>query len=277
MVPKRSLGKTGFQASLLGLGGQITVEHEDPQAEAIIHKALDLGVNYIDTSPRYGDTVSETNIGRVMAHRRSEAFLATKTIERTYDGVMRQIDESLHRLQTDYLDLYQMHNLRLPEELQTILSPSGALKAFEQLQEQGTIRYMGITGHKDPALMMKAMESHPFDTILMPLNVGDVHFTPFQTQVLQKAAEKNLGIIAMKVAAKGKLNPGKDFTMEELLGYVCTLPITAAIVGVAGVKELEENVRIIQSFTPFSKEQMASLEKRSEKLAYPANFFKHEW
>ena len=279
MLPTRPFGKTGFDVTLFSLGGEATVEKADrpDDAEAIVHRALDLGVNYIDTSPRYGDTGSETNIGRVMALRRPEAFLATKTIERTYDGVMKQIAESLKRLQTDHLDLYQVHNLRVKDELESILAPDGALKAFEKLKDQGVIRFMGVTGHKDPALMVEAIKAYPFDTILMSLNVGDVHYASFKNQVLDEAVERDMGIIAMKVTARKQLKPGEDFTMKDLLGYVFTLPITNAIVGIGSLAELEENVEIAQSFTPFSADEMSLLEQRAATMAYPANYFKHEW
>jgi uncharacterized protein len=279
MLPKRPLGSTGSSVTRLGLGGQITVEYADQaiDAEAIIHRALDLGINYIDTSPRYGDTASETNIGRVMAQRRNEVFLATKTKERTYSGVMHQVEESLQRLQTDHLDLYQIHNLRVEEELRTILALDGAMRAFTELKEQGIIRFAGVTGHKDPALMKKAIASYPFDTILMPMNVGDVYHASFQDGVLPAAVSRKMGIIGMKVTAKGRLTPGADFTMQELLGYVLTLPVTTAIVGIGTLEELEENVKIVQAFAPFSDDTMSLLEKRAAPMAYPANFFKHEW
>ena len=279
MLPTRLLGSTGFSATRLGLGGQITVESADQanDAEAIVHRALDLGINYIDTSPRYGATASETNIGRVMAHRRQEAFLATKTVERTYDGAMRQVEESLKRLQTDYLDLYQIHNLRLREDLLTLLSPDGALKAFTKLKDEGIIRFVGVTGHKDPVLLKDAIAAYPFDTILMSLNVGDAHYASFKDSVLPEAVQRKMGIIAMKVTAKGRLQPGKEFTMQELISYVLTLPVATVIVGMGTLEELEENVQIVQHFTPLSEMAMSQLETRAAPLAYPANFFKHEW
>ncbi len=279
MLPKRSFGKTGFDVTLLSLGGEAAVEKADqPEtAEAIGHRALDLGINYIDTSPIYGETGSETNIGLVMAKRRGEAFLATKTAQRTYDGAMRQLEESLQRLKTDYLDLYQVHNLRVDEELKAALAKDGAIKAFEKMKDQGVIRFIGVTGHKDPVLMMDAINAYPFDTILMSLNVGDVYHASFKKQLLDEAVKKEMGIIAMKVAAAGRLKPGRDFAMKEMLEYVFTLPITNAIVGTGSLEELEENVETVKSFSPLSEEEMAELEKRAKPLSYQANFFKHEW
>ncbi len=279
MLPKRPFGKTGFEVTLLSLGGEAAVERLDrpDDAEAIIHRALDLGVNYIDTSPTYGDGGSETNIGRVMAIRRKEAFLATKTGERTYDGAMREVEESLKRLQTDHLDLYQVHDLRMEAELKAIMAKGGAMEAFEKLKDQGVIRHIGVTSHKDPQLLYDALCAYPFETALMALNVGDVHHASFKKNLLGKAVDLGIGIIAMKVAAAGRLKPGDAFTMKEMLTYAFSLPICNAIVGTGSLQELEENVKTATNFTPLSEEQMTALEKRAEPLAYPANFFKHEW
>lgn len=279
MLTKRPLGKTGFEVALLGLGGQSTLQDPDrpEDAEAIVNRALDLGINYIDTSPRYGDTTSEKHLGRIMASRRSEVFLATKTADRTYDGTMRQVEDSLKRLQTDHLDLYQIHNLRLEDELLAILGKDGALKAFEKLKDDGVIRFMGVTGHKDPALMLDAIRAFPFDTVLMSLNVGDIHDRSFKEQLLGEAVKREMGIIAMKLTANGRLKPGEMFTIKEMLEYVFTLPVSNAIVGISSLAELEENVKIAGSFTPLSNKEMTALEDKAKPLAYPANYFKHEW
>jgi uncharacterized protein len=279
MLPKRPLGKTGFNVTLLSLGGEAAVEKKErpDDAEAIIHRALDLGINYIDTSPVYGETGSETNIGRVMASRRAEVFLATKSGERTYDGVMRQIEESLKRLQTDHLDLYQMHDLRMDAELKAILAKGGALEAFEKLKDQKVIRHIGVTSHKDPALMLEAIRAYPFATALVALNVGDVHHASFKDNFLPEAVQQGLGIVAMKATAAGRLKPGETFTMKEMLEYVFTLPISNVIVGIGSLDELEENIETLQAFSPLADAEMKALEDRAEPLAYKANFFKHEW
>ena len=158
-LKKRVLGKTGEEINLLSLGGEITVADRDRQDEAIeiINRAIDSGVNYIDTAPAYKDGDSESNLGRVMKDRRDEVFLASKTHKRSYSGTMELIEKSLNRLQTDYLDLYQVHNVRTEQDLSEIFSKNGAIKALEELKDQGVIRNLGITGHKDPEILLKGI------------------------------------------------------------------------------------------------------------------------
>jgi uncharacterized protein len=152
MMLKRKLGKTGYSVSIFSLGGESAIERSSnpAEAEALINRALDLGVNYIDTAPAYGTGGSESNIGRVMAYRRKEIFLATKTGDRTFDGTMRQVEKSLTRLKTDYIDLYQLHDIQTKADLDQAFSAAGALRALEQLKSDGVIRFLGITGHKYP-------------------------------------------------------------------------------------------------------------------------------
>ncbi len=279
-LPKRALGKTGFQVGLFSLGGEATVEKRDRREEAveIIHRALDRGVNYIDTAASYGDGGSEENIGEVMRSRREEVFLASKTHDRTYDGTMRLFEQSLQRLQTDYLDLYQVHNVRVQEDLDRALSKDGAVRAMERLKEEGAVRHLGITGHKDPEILRRGIQEYPFDCLLMALNAADLHYLPFQESLLETALEKEIGIIAMKVTARGSLfQEGGLQTMQQALGYVFSLPVSTAIVGISTVEELEENVALAADFTPFSREKMAHLAQLVAPYQEEANFFKYRW
>ncbi len=276
----RKLGRTGKKVSILGLGGEASVEKSsDPQvAEQIINRALDEGVNYIDTAPVYGIGGSETNIGRVMAYRRGDAFLASKTHERSYDGTMRLFEESLNRLQTDYLDLYQVHNLRVHEEVNEIFGKQGAVRALEELKEQGVIKHIGVTSHKDPAVLRQAMENHDFDCVLMSLNAADSHRKSFKDGVLEFAVEKKMGIIAMKVFATGRLlqDGGLD-SFEEALGYVLSLPISTAIIGTSTLEELEKNLSFCREFGGFEAEKMHTIEDKTSLKEREGNFFKIEW
>ncbi len=280
VMPKRKLGQTGHEVSLFSLGGEATIEKSDRQeeAEAIIHRALDAGVNYIDTSPIYNRGGSETNIGRVMASRREEVFLASKSHDRSYDGTMRLIEQSLRRLQTDYLDLYQVHNVRVENDLEQALSRQGAVRAMEKLKTEKVIRHIGITGHKDPDVLLKGIAEYDFDTILCSLNAGDVHYAPFQKELLQKATEKQMGIIAMKVTAVNRLiKPQGTISMGQALGYVLSFPVSTAIVGVSDIKQVDENVQVAREFKPFSQEKLAGIEDKVRPYKDQANFFKHHW
>lgn len=151
-MPKRVLGKTGYQVGIFSLGGQATLEQAGTEKESIkiINRALDLGVNYIDTAAAYGQGISETYIGKVMKDRRNEVFLATKTHNRTYDGSMKLLEKSLKQLQTDKIDLWQLHNVRTDDDLKKIFANDGAIKALEEARRNGIVRYLGITGHYDP-------------------------------------------------------------------------------------------------------------------------------
>jgi len=280
MIPRRTLGKTGYAVSLFSLGGEATVEQSGraDEAEAIINRAIDKGVNYIDTAPTYGGGGSETNIGRVMEYRRDEVFLATKTGDRSYDGTMRLIEQSLERLRTDHIDLYQLHNVRAAGDLDRIFAGDGALKALEKLKEEGVIRHVGITGHKDPGVLLRGINEYPFDCLLMSLNAGDIHYSPFQDQLLQEAAKKEMGIIAMKVTARGRIFredglPG----MKQALDYVFSFPISTAIVGISSESEVDENARIAAEFEKLPAEEIKHLEELVKPYEQEANFFKVQW
>jgi len=170
-MPTRNLGKTGFRVGIFSLGGQAAIEKPDNEAVAVplVEKALDLGVNYIDTSARYGGDPrwSEQYIGKVMKRRRNEAYLATKTHDRTRDGSLKLLETSLKLLQTDHVDLWQIHNLTSMEQVERIFAPDGAVKAMQEAREQKLVRHLGITGHADPDVLLEALRRFPFDTILL--------------------------------------------------------------------------------------------------------------
>ncbi len=279
-MPLRKLGRTGVEVAPFSLGGEATVQQRTRQAEAvrIVNRALDLGVNYIDTSPTYGGGGSETNIGLVMADRREEAFLATKTHDRSYDGTMRLIEQSLQRLKTDRIDLYQIHNVRTESDVRQAFSERGAVKALEQLRDDGVIRFTGITGHRDPNVLLRAIQNYRFDCLLMTLNAADVHYRPFQKELLQEALRQDLGIIAMKVTAVGRIFRDDGITsMEQALGYTLSFPVSTAIVGISSVRELEEDVAIAARARPLPSEELAAIEALSRAYADDGNFFKHRW
>jgi aryl-alcohol dehydrogenase-like predicted oxidoreductase len=279
-MPLRPLGRTGHQVRIFSLGGQATLEEagRDEDASAIINRAIDLGVNYIDTARVYGRGVSETYVGRVMKSRRKEVFLATKTRERSYDGSMRSLDASLKALQTDRLDLWQLHNVRTQEDLDQIFAADGAIKALERARDEKIVRFLGITGHRDPLVLRKGIEQYPFDSILMALNAADRHKASFIDNLLPIAVAKKMAIIGMKVPARGKIfREGGITTMKEAMSYVLTLPVSSIIVGISTVKELEENIRIAENFMPLSQEEMKKLEDLTRPYFTEASFFKESW
>ena len=278
-IPTRPLGQTGHSVSILSLGGEATIEKKQQQKEAIkiINRALDLGVNYIDTSPKYGQGGSEKNIGEVMKTRRNEVFLASKTHGRTYDETMRLFENSLKRLNADYLDLYQIHNVQTTEEVKQIIGENGAIKAVEKLKSEGAVQNIGLTGHKSPDILLKLLKCYDFDCLLMAFSAADPHYQSFQ-KLLTEASERNLGIIAMKTAGVGRIFQDEGISsMKQALGYVWSHPVHTAIVGTSTLEELEENVQAARGFTPYSSEKLRELEKITKPYGKNANFYKIEW
>jgi len=293
-MPMRNLGRTGYQAGLFSLGGQAAVEKPDNEAVAvpIVERALDLGVNYIDTSARYGGDArwSERYIGTVMKRRRKEAFLATKTHDRTRDGSWKLLERSLELLQTDHVDLWQIHNLSKMEQVEQIFAADGAVKALLEAREQKIVRHIGVTGHADPAVLLEAIRRHQFDSILLALNAADPHHLSFRQELLPLAVEKEMAIIGMKIPARGLLlsswkppaDPASRYagtrpgTLEypEALRYVLSLPVSTVIVGVDSIAQLEQNVQLARSFVPLSDDQMKTLEARAEPVHRQALFFR---
>ncbi len=296
-MPMRNLGRTGYSVGVFSLGGQAAVEQPRNEAVAvpIIERALDLGVNYLDTAARYGgdERWSQRYVGQVMKRRRGEAFLASKTHDRTRDGSLRLLDESLKLLQTDHLDLWQVHNLSRLEEVEQVFRPDGAVKALQEAREQGLVRHIGVTGHADPDVLIEALRRAPFDTLLLALNAADAHHRSFKATLLPLAVEQELGIIGMKIPARGRLlsgwtpppagdparrpqdrGPGA-LSMREALRYVLSLPVSTVIVGCDTVAQLEENVALARTFNPLSADQMAELERRAAPVHEQALFFRN--
>lgn len=277
-MPERPLGRTGHRVRLFSLGGQATLEKADTRdaSVAIINRAIDLGVNYIDTAAAYGGGISQTYIGEVMASRRDEVFLATKTHRRTRDESMRILEESLRLLQTDRLDLWQLHNVRTDEQVDRIFAKGGAIEALQEARDQGVVRFLGITGHYDPAPLMRAIEEFDFDTVLMALNPADRHHLAFAEELLPMAKKKNMGVIAMKIPARGRLfREGGVTSMKDAMSYVLTLPgVSTVIVGCDDIVQLDENVSIAAGFEPLSDVEMARVEALTADYATEAAFFK---
>lgn len=269
-MPTRRLGKTGHDVSIFSLGGVSTLarDGERDAAVEIVNHALDLGVNYIDTAADYGGGVSESHIGEVMKERRDEVFLATKSHVYDYDGVMRMCEESLERLQTDYLDLYQHHRVQDLERLDRIAQPDGALRAFEQLRDEGVVRHLGITSHT-PHIMTEALERHDFDCVLITINAAHmVYGTPYNsedlTAFLAKAAEKDVGVIAMKVMNNGNVLE-RGLSSEQALRYALSREaVSTACVGISELWQLDENVEVVRNFEQLSPEELEELEQLAQ-------------
>ena len=299
-MPTRNLGKTGYKVGIFSLGGQASLEHPNnfDVAVPIIERALDMGVNYIDTSSIYGgpERWSEQYVGRVMAHRRSQAFLATKTKERTREGSMRMIEKSLELLKTDHVDLWQLHDIGIQANVDEVFAKGGAMEALLEMKDQKVVRHLGITGHFRPDALMECIHRYPFDTILMAINAADPHHFSFNAELLPLAVEKQMGIIGMKIPGRGRLlsswtpppleqqkhswegmvlapTPG-TLTMREAVFYALSRPVSTIIVGCDTIAQLEENVQHAREFTPLSDKQAAEIVAKAEPVSKPGLFFR---
>lgn len=264
-LPTRPLGRTGERVTLFGLGGEGVLRTDGRWAEAaeVITWALDCGVNYFDTAPAYSSSIDY--YGATLGERRRHIFLASKTADRTRDRSLVILDDSLRRLRTDHLDLWQLHDLRTTSELDVIFSPRGAIHALTQAREEGRVRFLGITGHHDPAVLLEAMRRFPFDTVLVALNAADVHRRSFVQTVLPEAQQRGMGVIGMKVYGGGPLVArGGPCSPQEALGYALSLPgISCVVIGCRTPAEVEANVQAAASFQQPSPDQMRALEQRT--------------
>lgn len=277
-LPTRILGRTNENVPILGLGGSaspLSRSSEEKEAIAIIERAIELGIRYFDTAANYGP--SEDFLGRALGDR-SDVFVASKTSSRTYDDAWRQLERSLTRLRRDRLDLWQFHALTYDWDLDTILQPrQGAIRAAHEAKEQGLIRYLGVTGHHNPGIIAKAIERHPFDTALIPINAADKHTpAPFIDRVLPVARQANTGIIAMKVPAYGRLlKPGVLNGMQEAIAYALSQEgAHCCIIAAETVAQLEENVRAASAFETLSASALAAIEQRTASVWRESSFFR---
>jgi len=206
-IEKRSLGKTGEMLSMIGFGGIIVKDATDEEASAIVKLAIDSGINYFDVAPSYGD--AEIKLGPALEPYRKDVFLACKTGKRTKAESREELEQSLQRLRTDHLDLYQLHAVTSLEDVDTILGPGGAIETFIEAREEGKIRFIGFSAHSVEAAMA-LMDRFDFDTILFPVNYTTWHAGNFGPQVLARAHEKNMGILALKAMARGPWPQGAD-------------------------------------------------------------------
>lgn len=255
----------------MGLGGESALYRHSEAAVQIIVRALELGVNYFDTAPLYRD--SELNYGEVVPYYRDRMFLATKTDQRDRDAAWRQFEASLARLRTDHVDLLQIHHLDHQAEVDQVLSPGGAVQMAEEARAQGLVRHVGVTGHSDPDVLLRALAGHRFDSILLALNPADVHRLSFQDRLLPYADSSGIGIVAMKVFARGELF-GPVRSAEDALDYVWSLPIDLAIVGIDNVAQLERNAQLASGFSPMGHDRMTQLEAATIRDEERINFYR---
>lgn len=273
-LPIRTLGKTGRKVTIFGLGGEgiLRTTGFHKEAEMVVKKAVEVGVNYFDTAPAYQQSREYLGASLWKYAKREDIFLASKTHDRSYDGTMLLLDDSLKRLRTNYLDLLQLHDLRTQEDINGIFSKNGAVRALEEAKRQGKVRFIGITGHHDPEILISAIKRYDFDTVLLCANAGDIHYSPFIKTVIPEARKKKIGIIAMKVTGQGNALP--YITMKEALDYTLSQDVDLAIIGCKTPAEIEENAKLAKEFTKLNGSELQRIEDKTKKLIFNTNFFK---
>jgi predicted aldo/keto reductase-like oxidoreductase len=291
-LPRRPFGQTGIDVPILafGSGSRFVAYETDEEALRVLGRAIDLGMNYIDTAHSYGDGKSEERIGQIMPARRKEVVLQTKLSARKADDARRQLELSLKRLQTDHLDVVHIHALADGDDLAAIESKGGVLEAVMEAREQKVARFVGITGHADPGAMKDALEHHDFDCVQMALNIararmswddaGQAQATPladhsFEALALPVANAKGMGVIAMKIFGQEQLVG--QATTKELIYYALSLPVSLATLGMPKPEMLEENVALGRTFQALSRSDMQRLRTAvpEPKKAAFARFLRH--
>jgi len=254
-MKKNRIGKTDMIATHLSFGGIKLHSNMPDKAENIVSKALDLGINYVDTARCYGD--SEMLIGRVMKTRRSECYLSSKSIRRSKDETAEDVNISLKNLNTDMIDLYFCHDISREYHYEKIMSDSGSLSALKEAQKAGKIRYIGLSTHRAD-IALRAIESGEFDALMLSINLFDQEFVKDVIPVARKA---NIGIVGMKPLAGGAFN-----YPQIALRYSLSQDIDAQLVGISSISEIEEDFNIADNFKPLSEEEMNKLLEEAKEL-----------
>ena len=266
-MEERPYGKTGEKFPILSFGAMHLVELPAPEAEALVNYALDHGMRYFDTAWWYGEGESEERLGLVARQRRKEMWIATKTLERTRRGARKQLEESLKRLRTDYVDEWRMHYVWSFDELDKITRAGGALEEAVQAREEGLVRYISISNHGDPRVQVEALRRFPFDSVLFPASVFDHFMLSFVEELLPVARAKGAAAVGMKVLGLGKLAG----IYEKALRYSFGLPIDTAVVGIKDMEQLKKNLAVAEAFKPLSDSERLELFKEVLPQVTPEN------
>jgi aryl-alcohol dehydrogenase-like predicted oxidoreductase len=273
-IPYRALGKTGEKVSAIGVGGfHIGVPKDEQEGIRIIRTALDKGINFLDNSWDYHAGGSEVRMGKALGEGyRAKAFLMTKIDGRTKATAAQQIDESLKRLQTDHIDLMQIHEVIRMEDPDRVFAEGGAIAALQDAKKAGKIRFIGFTGHKDPSIhlrMLEVAEKHRFhfDTVQMPLNVMDAHFRSFGQQVVPELVKRGIGVLGMKPLGSGLILQSKTVTPIDCLHYALSLPTSTVITGMDRMEYLDQALEALRTFKPLKQDEVAALLNRTAQSA----------
>lgn len=276
-LPTRPLGKTGQRVSILGLGGwhigKCALESDEATALAVMHEAIDNGLTFFDNAGDYHDGMAEELMGKAVHDRRDKVFLMTKVCQRDYQGAQRDLEESLRRLRTDHLDLWQFHEICYDNDPDWVFERGGVRAALEA-QKAGKVRLVGFTGHKDPRIHLKMLDKpYAWASAQMPINLCDWHFRSFTREVVPVCLEKGVGVIAMKTLGgspdgqRSALVKAGLASGEQLLRYALSQPVSAVITGIRTREDLQQALRVGRGFAPMPEAELAELRKGVHEVA----------
>jgi aryl-alcohol dehydrogenase-like predicted oxidoreductase len=270
-IPRRPFGRHRDLVSALGLGGyHVGAIGTEREAVRLIHAAIDGGVTFLDNAWEYHEGKSEIRMGKAIRDRRRQVFLMTKVCTHGRDArtAMRQLEQSLRRLHTDYLDLWQIHECAYYNDPERHFAKGGVVEALDRARREGKVRYVGFTGHKDPEIHLEMLSyKYPFDSCQLPLNGFDATFRSFEQRVLPELMKQRIAVLGMKSFGAGEAVKHKAVTPAEALRYAMSLPVSTTISGMDSMRVLRQNMKIAQGFRPMSESQMQAYRK---KLAEPA-------
>lgn len=277
-LPKRPLGTTGEEVSILAVGGGHVARQSIPSSEVIqiIQYAIDQGVTFIDTAWEYHGGRSEALIGEAIRGRRDDLFLMTKVCARDRAGATEQLEESLRRLGTDHLDLWQFHEINYDNDHDWIFAPGGAAEAARDALKSGKVRHVGFTGHKHPDFLLSMLEhDFPWATVQMPINVLDASFRSFGQRVLPELQKRGIAALGMKsLGGEGQLITKAGLTPQQCIRFALSQPIASLVSGMDSIEVVDQNVAIARAFEPMSPEELAELAKTTAEIASDG---RHEW
>jgi uncharacterized protein len=276
-IGQRTFGRYPDLVSVIGLGGyHLGKAKTVAEAVRIVHEAIDAGVNFLDNAWEYHDGESERRMGRAIADRRDSVFLMTKVCTHGRDAkvAMRQLDESLRRLRTDYLDLWQIHECVYFNDPERHYAKGGVVEALQRAKAQGKVRYVGFTGHKDPEIHLRMLAfGFPYDACQLPLNGFDAEFRSFQTRVLPELQRQKIAAIGMKsLGGDGRVIKKKAARVADALRYAMSLPVCTTVSGIDSLKVLRQNLRIARGFTPMSAAERQTYEQSLAEYAFDGRF-----
>ena len=281
-MPRRLLGATGAEVGILGLGGHhVGLSGSERRARELVEAALTAGITFFDTAESYQNGRSEEWLGRALEGRRSRAFLMTKTYapgDRSAESAKRHLDGSLRRLRTDRLDLWQLHSIQSPEDVDRAFGTGGAMEFILEAKRQGIVRFVGVTGHVTPAAHLRALtywdRGVRYDAVQLPLNPIDYHQRSFQRQVLPELTRRRIGVIAMKTSADGRLPRARLCTTEECLRFVWSLPIAVAVVGMERPQLVRVNAKTAKTPPMTEAERRALLDRLASRADLNLEWYK---